>query len=102
MKSYRLMFMLAGGLLFQASTSMAEPATKAGFQAHKKPSVMQQQPAGDIWGDPGENDENESVWTWFGMGYEMRNKSIRSSVTGVEGDAGAGSHGHGEQNQGNR
>ncbi|MCB1925395.1 MAG: hypothetical protein KDJ27_16905 [Gammaproteobacteria bacterium] len=26
----------------------------------------------DVWGDPGASPDDETGWTWFGMGYERR------------------------------
>lgn len=42
----------------------------------------------EVWGDPEE--ESETVWTWFGMGYEMRNRGAQSLLNPVEdnGDSG--------------
>lgn len=44
--------------------------------------------ADEVWGDA-ENEEGSS-WTWFGMGYEMRNRRAQdsgpSSDGGTQGD----------------
>ena len=73
MNFLRLSIFVAAALFVQINLAMAEPA--ADLPLKGEPDQVEQQPAvPEVWGDPeaGE-DEKESPWTWFGMGYELRN-----------------------------
>ena len=79
MKVIRLIVFVAAGLLLQFNLAMAEPAVE--LPSKGEPEQFEQQPAAsEVWGDPeADDEENESAWTWFGMGYELRN--LRHSST---------------------
>lgn len=57
----------AGCLLLLAGIAYGEPV--ADQSAASAP-----QPADEIWGDSEAAEESEPGWTWFGMGYERRNR----------------------------
>lgn len=67
MVRHRLAGTTAGCLLFLAGLAHGEPV------ADQQPPAGQT-PAGEVWGDPEEAEEPEPGWTWFGMGYERRNR----------------------------
>ena len=88
MKFSRLVAFVIVGLALQVNVARAESAENPGNA--KKNDNNQNVPAAEVWGDPEENEESESVWTWFGMGYELRNlrnssPSIAPDITDAEG-----------------
>ena len=74
---------------------MAEPGQKNTQQDKSNISTVTTQK--EVWGDPEE--ESETVWTWFGMGYEMRNHGIKSSVSPLDDNGDSSSHDGGHQHQ---
>lgn len=96
MKNHRLIGLLLGGLLLQANLLMAESVQNFPVDPGMAASGAQ------AWGDPEQNEEKESVWTWFGMGYEMRNqgaaRSTRSpSAVSADDTSGKGGNQHGRK-----
>jgi len=47
----------------------------------------------EVWGDPDEESEEESTWTWFGMGYEQRNDMLNRQGAGSESNVRGGKGG---------
>lgn len=41
----------------------------------------------DVWGDPEDNEDADSGWTWFGMGYERRARSRGAAGVGESDNA---------------
>ena len=72
---HRLALTTAGCLLFLAGIAHGGPA--ADESAVPAPS-----PADEVWGDPEAAEASESGWTWFGMGYERRNRERIERTTG--------------------
>lgn len=60
----RILIMLMGAALLLANNS-----THAGPEAEQPPAAK------PVWGDPEEDEEPDEGWTWFGMGYEDRNRA---------------------------
>lgn len=70
---HRLLGIAAGCLLFLAGPVFAEPVADTYV-----PSTPAER--GEVWGDPEESEEPAGGWTWFGMGYERRNRDTDSQV----------------------
>jgi len=97
MSRQRLVLMLLSGLLL-ASPLQAESVSE------NLNSDINAFPATQSWGGSDENEKSESVWTWFGMGYELRNRGAVTSSSqepgaadSVDGTSGKGRHQHGRQ-----
>lgn len=60
----RILLMLIGASLLGAGNS-----------AYAGPDAEQRPAANPVWGDPEEDGEPHEGWTWFGMGYENRNRA---------------------------
>lgn len=71
MVRHRLAFTTAGLLLFLAGIAHGEPVAD---ESSKPPEP----PSSQAWGDPETEGEQEPGWTWFGMGYERRNRERTS------------------------
>ena len=89
MRCHRLVLMLLSGLLLLANPLMAESVSD------NLNENMNEAPAAQGWGEPEQNGDSESVWTWFGMGYELRNRgavtsSSQQSTGADSGDAASG------------
>ena len=82
MKISRFIALVIVSLTFQVNAARGESAENS-VNADQN-NNKQNAPAAEVWGDPEENEEQESVWTWFGMGYELRN--LRSSSKSVAPD----------------
>jgi len=98
MKGHRLVLMLLSGLLLLANPLMAESVSD------NLNENMNEAPAAQGWGEPEQNADSESVWTWFGMGYELRNRGAVTSssqqsdgVDSADSSTGKGRHQHGRQ-----
>ena len=59
----RTLLVLIGAGLFAACVS-----------AHAGPETETPPASNQVWGDPEDEEEAEDRWTWFGMGYEHRNR----------------------------
>lgn len=80
MRHQTLVAMVAGG-----SVALAGPV-------YGETTPDPAEPVGDtraeeVWGDPEEGEATSPGWTWFGMGYERRNRGQQGSGRG-EGDVG--------------
>jgi hypothetical protein len=73
----RFIIVLLTGLMIQVNPVMAESDHENKWP-EKNDANSSQVHNEEIWGDP-ENDETESPWTWFGMGYELRSRRENSS-----------------------
>ena len=82
MKISRFIALVIVGLTLLVNVARGESAENSVNAAQNHNN--QNAPATEVWGDPEENEEQESVWTWFGMGYELRN--LRSSSKSVAPD----------------
>jgi hypothetical protein len=78
MKFRVLVLSFVAGLLFQTTSVVA--AEQQGQPAQAETGALSSTQNPQVWGDPEESEENESVWTWFGMGYEMRNQGSSQSA----------------------
>ena len=97
MKHYRLSFMLLGGLLLLADPLMAE-SVQDNLNADSNDGL-----AAPSWGTPDQNEASESVWTWFGMGYELRNRgAVTSSTQDASAVGGGDVPGKGRDRQGRK
>ena len=94
MSRQRLIIMLLSGLLLQANPLMAESVSD------NLNSDNSDIPATQSWGEPDQNEESESVWTWFGMGYELRNRGAVTSSTQDASAVGGDAPGKGRDRQG--
>lgn len=90
MVRHRLAGITAGCLLSLAGFVHGEPVAD-------HPSSDGRAPAPEVWGDPEETEEAQPGWTWFGMGYERRNRdSAATPLSGpgeVDGAPGKGQNG---------
>ncbi|NNJ90236.1 MAG: hypothetical protein HKP55_01060, partial [Gammaproteobacteria bacterium] len=73
MKSHGFILMLLSGVLLLANPLRAESVSDT-FNTN-----MNDASANQSWGEPEQNGDSESVWTWFGMGYELRNRGALPS-----------------------
>lgn len=97
MKSFRLILMLLSGLLLLTNPLMAESVSD------NLNSDINDIHATQSWGEPEQNEESESVWTWFGMGYELRNRGAVTSNSQQSGAAdGVDASGKGRNQQGRK
>lgn len=67
MMRHRLALTTAGCLLSLAGIAQGGPGAD---QSAASPPP----PAEEVWGDPEADAEAAPGWTWFGMGYERRNR----------------------------
>jgi len=93
----RLIAMMLIMLGFAFNPVMAESGQPKA-QAEKSGSTTASAPK-EVWGDSEE--EDETVWTWFGMGYEMRNRTSQSFDNPVDENGDSGSQ-TGNQSQKNK
>jgi len=96
MELYRLNFMLLCGLLLLANPLMAESVQDNLNSDNNDISPTQS------WGGPEQNEASESVWTWFGMGYELRNRGAVTSSTQDASAVGGDAPGKGRDRQGRK
>ena len=91
MRGRILSVLLSGSLLCFGGTLSAGTDTES-------PRVDNQ-----AWGDPEERAEAAEGWTWFGMGYENRVRSVdRSQSQAADHQGEAGSGGQGRPGRGGR
>ena len=91
MLGQRTAVLLGGILMCFGGTSFAGPETEG-------PRADSQ-----AWGDPEEREETTEGWTWFGMGYESRSRSvIGSQAQAADGQGEAGSGGRGRSGKNGR
>ena len=96
MKHYRLSFMLLSGVLLMAGPLMAE-SVQDNLNVDSNDG-----PATQSWGTPDQSEDSESVWTWFGMGYELRNRGAVTSSTQDASAVGGDAPGKGRDRQGRK
>ncbi len=86
MVRHRLAGLTAGCLLSLAGLVQGEPVAD-------QPAAPDRAAAGEVWGDPEEAEgAGAPGWTWFGMGYERRNRDRMPNTmpTPEKGGAAAG------------
>jgi hypothetical protein len=59
--------LMVAGMLSLSGLVLSEPAAE-----ERAPVVQSERGRAEVWGDPEVNEEADSGWTWFGMGYERR------------------------------
>jgi hypothetical protein len=85
-------------LLFSLLLAMA-PAVNAYAEEANDASVKEEAPLESSNMQSWEEDERQSNWTWFGMGYESRRSSSKANGASAPGSGGGAGHhmgnGHG-------
>lgn len=89
MISRRPLIETAGSLLFLASIAHSGPVEDPSTAPASLPNEA-------AWGDPEAVETSDAGWTWFGMGYERRNRerTERSIKAGTLPNNGGGSSGN--------
>ena len=69
--------LLLAGMLSLSGLVLSEPVAEK-----DAPVVQSERGPAEVWGDPEVNEQADSGWTWFGMGYERRRGSAGARETG--------------------
>jgi hypothetical protein len=69
--------LLLAGMLSLSGLALSEPVAE-----ERAPVVQSERSPAEVWGDPEVNEEADSDWTWFGMGYERRRGSAGAREAG--------------------
>ena len=73
MVRHRLALTTTCCLLSLAGVAQGEPLAD-------QPGASPHPPAAEVWGDPEAAEAPQPGWTWFGMGYERRNRERNERI----------------------